>query len=207
MEPKLLEMKVQRHRLIAADKETMRPTGVGLCLAGVGTDTKSDVLSGLLKASSKRTLLLVSDDASLGVRVSDTADLARLAFQQINDTTNALRLAARSPVAVVLLDLDLPASTGWNATEQFLEDENGPPLALMTGRTDHMDLVMCVNSGMVLHKSIGPSRLLKQVHTLLARSVPDQERYRDCLQRLVRWLRPYEWSPPASDHRHWGINE
>ena len=208
MEPKLLEMKARRHQLIAAGSGEIPAANAGCCLASARAMSGPDQSPWLLTVRSKKTLLLVSDDARLGVRASETADLAELAFQQIDNTANALRLAAQDHPAVVLLDLDLPASAAWEATERFLEEENSPPLVLMTGRTGHFELGMAVCAGMILDKSIGPNQLLEQVHGLLTKSDMDQERDRACQRLLVRWLRPCEWTVPVSpDYRHWGINE
>lgn len=208
MEPKLLEMKLRRHQSIAANNEELFTANGRSCLAHVRAEAGSDLSPWLLTERTRKTLLLVSDDANLGVRVSAAADLAKLAFQQANDAANALRLTARDYPAIVLLDLDMPASAGWNATERFLADDNGPPLGLMTGRTGHFDLGMAICAGMVLDKSIVQRRLLEQVHVLLERSGQDQERYLACLRLLVHWLRTYELAAPtSSEHRHWGINE
>lgn len=208
MKPKLLEMKVRRHEHTATNDEKIFTTSGRSCLAPATGGARPNRSPWLLTERTEKTVLLVSDDSNLGVRVSDTADLAELAFQQVNDARNAFRLAARDRPAVVLLDLDLPASAGWHATEQFLKDDHGPPLALMTGCTGHFDLDMAMCTGMVLDKSIVQRHLLEHVYALLTKSDMEQKHYRDCQRLLVRWLRPYEWAAPAlPDHRHWGINE
>lgn len=208
MKPNLFKMNIRRHPLIAAGSVEMAVANAGGCLTADRTIEGSDPWPGWRAESKKNTLLLVSNDASLGVRVSDAACLAELPFQQFNDAANALRLAERDRAAAVLLDLDLPASSGWVAAELFLRDENGPPVALMSARLGHLDLGLAIRSGLVMDKSIGSSLLLEQVHALLAKSHGDRQLRRACQQLLIRWLRPYESTVPVSpDHRHWGINE
>jgi ActR/RegA family two-component response regulator len=165
-------------------------------------------LSELLPEADCKALLLVSDDAGLGVRLGNAADLAGLAFMQINDVANALRLAVRGRPAVVFVDLDLPALAGWEAAEQFLEDERCSSLVLLTGRADHFGLNAAIHTGAIVGKSACPASLRERVDGVLAE--PETERVdRRARQRLlIRWLRPYGWEIPAApDNRHWGINE
>jgi CheY-like chemotaxis protein len=208
MKPKLLEIKFRRHPLAAAGSVEMPAAPAGYGLSSARAWAGPDLTSWSPARRNQKSLLLVSNDAGLGVRVSNTADLAGLAFQHIHDTANALRRAAQDRPTLVLLDLDLAAAAGWRAAEEFLQDENGPSLALMTGRIRHCDLGMAIGAGMVLDKSIAPRQLLAQLRARLARSDRERERQRACQRLLVRWLRPYETTAPtAPDCRHWGINE
>jgi CheY-like chemotaxis protein len=207
MKPKLLKINVRRHQLIA-DFNRDRAEHCPICLVSTGNPALSGRSQLLPTETDQKSLLLVSSDVFLGVRLGSTADFAGMAFLQINDSANAIRLAAQERPAVVFLDLDLPALAGWEATEQFLAEEKCPPLILLTGRTGQFDLDTAIHAGAIMDKSSGLSRLLEMVNGVLGQ--PDAERVdRQARQRLlVRWLRPYRWA--ASDKPsvgNWGINE
>lgn len=205
MKPKLLDTKIRRCRL--NDTTDAEPGRIGLATT-TGTLTMPAPPRSLPAETRRKTLLLVSDDAALGARSSNLAGLAELAFLQINNPVNALRLAEQDHPAVVFIDLDLPAAAGWEAAERFLDNADGPPLVLLTGRTEHPDFGMAVRAGMVLDKSASPAQLLEKLDHVLAGSGRDLAHRRAGQQLLIRWLRPYGWTPPAAPAiRHWGINE
>ena len=153
-------------------------------------------------------LMLVSTDAGLSVRLDRMAERAGLALLQVNDSADVLRLAARHCPAVVCLDLDLPELAVWEAAEGLLQDEAGPGLVLLSGRTNHFDLGAAIGMGAVVDKSAGPVRLFEQVDRILAEPEAERIERKARQRRLVRWLRPYDWAAPVEPtHRHWGINE
>jgi len=208
MKPKLFETEIRRHRAGAACDEE-KVVKYPICAVAAGTVAPADqpLTPSVAGAAGKR-LLLVSDDASLGVRLINAADLAGLAFMQANDPTNALLLGGQEYPAVLFLDLDLPLSAGWEAAEEFLRDDSCPSPILMTGRTSHFDLTSAIHAGAIVHKSASTAELLDKVSWSLAQS--DIERVdRKARQRLLlRWLKPYNW--PVSDtplNRFWGLNE
>jgi DNA-binding response OmpR family regulator len=159
-------------------------------------------------AAARRTVLLVSNDAGVGERLGSAADRADLAFWQTTDSANAHRLAVQNHPAVVFLDLDFPALSGWDAAERFLENERCPPLILLSGRTSRLDMEAAICGGTITDKSASPDQLLEKVNGALTE--PDAERVnRHARQRLlISWLRPFHWTIPVTPAvRHWGINE
>jgi len=179
--------------------------------AAPGVRTLTGLPPPLLSETGRRALMLISDDAGLGVRLGGAAEYAGLALQQINDAANALRLAAQCQPAIVCLDLDLrlPGRLAvWEAAEGLLRDEAGPPLVFLSGRTGHFDLGAAIRLGAVVDKSAHPARLAEQVKRMLAEPEARREDRKARQRLLVRWLRPYDWSIPVEpSHRHWGINE
>ncbi len=206
MKSKYLDTQVRRHQLVPAVHEG-RAVNCPICLVSAGVQAGAG-LPLLATEKDRRALLLVSDDAGLGVRLGDTADFAGLAFMQINDATNALRLADQDCPAVVLLDLDLPASAGWEAAERILDNEKCPSLLLLTGRTSHFGLGAAIDAGAVVSKTASPARLLTEVDEVLMQSDAERVDRRTRQRLLVRWLRPYDWTVRVTPvNRHWGINE
>ena len=206
MKSKFLETQIRRHPLVAAFNEA-RAAGGSICLVSTGTRAMARRLP-WPAGKDRGALLLMSDDAGLGVRLGHAMDFVGMAFTQVNDPAGAFRLADQDRPAGVLLDLDLPAMAGWDAAERFLEDENGPSLVFLTGRTDHFTLGAAIQAGGIMDKSASPARLLESVDRVLMEAGPERVDRRTRQRLLVRWLRPYEWTVPvAPDNRHWGINE
>ncbi len=184
-----------------------RTVNCPICLVSTGTPAVPS-LPPLPAVEGRSTLLLVSDDAGLGIRLGNTANLAGLAFMQINDPANAVRLAGPDCPSVVFLDLDLPALAGWEAVERFLEDERCLSLVLLTGRTHEFGLSAAIHAGAIVDKSVSPARLLETVDGVLTEAAAERADRRARQRLLVRWLRPYDWTVPVtSANRHWGINE
>jgi DNA-binding response OmpR family regulator len=206
MTSKLLETKIRRHQLFAAFDEG-RAVNCPICLVSPGAPAVPGHPP-LPAVEGRSTLLLVSDDAGLGVRLSNTANLAGLAYMQINDPANAIRLAVPDCPSVVFLDLDLPALAGWEVVERFLEDERWPSLVLLTGRTHDFGLGAAIHAGTIVDKSASLARLLKTVDGILTEAAAEREDRRARQRLLVRRLRPCDWTVPVtSGNRHWGINE
>jgi CheY-like chemotaxis protein len=200
MKPEMLEMQIQRYRLDTAFNHEGAECFPGR-LTSAGQPKPGQAAAG-------KTLLLVSEDAGMGMRLSDTASRAEFVFRQTGDSANAHRLAIQNHPIVVFLDLDLPAMSGWDAAERFLENERCPPLILLAGRSGQVDLETAIYAGAIMDKSASPVQLLEQISCALAE--PDTARVnRHARQRLlVSWLRPYHWTVPVTQTvRHWGINE
>ena len=72
--------------------------------------------------------------------------------------------------AVVLLDLDLPSQAAWEAADWLLQEQNCPPLILLTARSGQFDLSTAIRAGSLVDKTIGPSQLLEVVDETLVPS-------------------------------------
>lgn len=201
----LIESKVRCARVFTGNPEEhdsdapRYPVSAGLLVA-----PRSPLL--LAPPSRRKTLLLVSRDAVLATALRHLASLDDLAFQQITDAGDLLRLMAANHTTAVFVDLDLPELEGWKAAEKFLDREQGPPLFLCTGHAGHFDLGQAVRAGLILDKSVNPAVLCGELSDLLANLDTDPQPSRARQRLLVRWLRPNDWTVP-SVHRDWGINE
>jgi DNA-binding response OmpR family regulator len=153
-------------------------------------------------------ILLVSDDANLGENLRRAAARTGRAVLRVDKTADALRRVRFDQPAVVLLDLDLPSQAAWDAADWLLQEQDCPPLILLTARSGQFDLSTAIRAGSLVDKSAGPSRLLEVVDETLA--VPySAQAERNAIQRvMIRWLRPCGWSVPVTPaYRFWAINE
>jgi ActR/RegA family two-component response regulator len=199
MKPEMLQTQIRQRPIFATFEEEMA-VRCTVCTAGTRppfiTETK------------KKTLLLVSDDASLGSRLIGAAELAGFAFLQITDPANAIGLAGEDRLAVVFLDLDLPAPAGWETAEEFLRHETCPPLVLLAGYSDHFDLNAAIYAGAVVDKSVNPAHLLERAGWVLTEVNSARVDRKARQLRLLRWMKPFDWTgPDLPKHRFWGINE
>ena len=109
---------------------------------------------------------------------------------------------------MVLLDLDLPSQAAWEAADWLLQEQNCPPLILLTARSGQFDPSTAIRAGSLVDKTIGPSRLLEVVDETLG--VPcSAQAERNAIQRVViQWLKPCGWSIPVTPaYRFWPLNE
>jgi CheY-like chemotaxis protein len=153
-------------------------------------------------------ILLVSDDANLGESLSRAAERMQRAVVRVDKTVDALQRVRSGQPAVVLLDLDLPSQAAWATADCLLQEQNCPPVILVTAHSDQFDLSTAIRAGALVDKTTGPGRLLEAVDKTLA--VPcSAQAERNAIQRVViRWLKPCGWSVPVTPaYRFWGINE
>src|SRR5438445_1426413 len=93
---------------------------------------------------------------------------------------------------VVLLDLDLHEELAWVTADALLQDENCPPLVLLTSNGKQSDFDTAIQAGCLIEKTIEPMRLLAVVEQKLVSTRADQ-REQSGIQRLViRWLKPMQ---------------
>ena len=153
-------------------------------------------------------ILLVSDDAELGESLRRAAGRMRRLVVRVDKTADALQRVRSGRPAVVLLDLDLPSQAAWEVADRLLEEQNCPPLILLTAHSDQFNVSTAVRAGSLLDKTTGPGQLLEAVDKSLAAPCSAQAE-RNAIQRVViRWLKPCGWSVPVTPiYRFWGINE
>jgi len=108
--------------------------------------------------------------------------------------------------AVVLLDLDLPSATAWDAADLLLQATDCPPLLLLTSRCDQSDFKSAIEARSLIDKSECPARLLQLADLALQSPFSARRERRATQQQVIRWLKPCNWwAVPL--RRFWGINE
>ncbi len=165
--------------------------------------------SGLQAARAEEAgILLVSDDANLGEGLRRAAGRMRRLVVRVDKTIDALDGVRSGRSAVVLLDLDLPFQAAWDVADRLLEEQNCPPLILLTAHSNQFDLSTAIRAGSLVDKTAGPGRLLEAVDRTLAAPCSAQAEQNAIQRVVIRWLRPCGWSVPVTPaYRFWGINE
>jgi FixJ family two-component response regulator len=160
------------------------------------------------RSPENRTILLISDDATLGQHLRCVANTVGRIVVRVAGAADVSRIMYAVQPAVVLLDLDLPAEIAWAKADALLQEQSCPPVILLTARTDQFDVRTAIQAGSLVDKSADPMNLLGIVdHTLRVPASCQAER--NAIQRVaIRWLRPCSWSVSLTPaYRFWGINE
>ena len=154
--------------------------------------------------SQKRPLLLLSEDELFCwklLMMSSQVGRRLVRGHPAADGPQMLRIVQPE---VVLLDLDLVEELAWVTADALLQDENCPPVILLTSHGKQSDFDTAIQAGCLIEKTIEPMRLLAVVEQKLMSTKADR-REQTAVQRLViRWLKPVQVAHP---NRFWGINE
>jgi CheY-like chemotaxis protein len=156
----------------------------------------------------KPALLLVSNDIDLCVRLRGMSGGEGRSVVEAGGLVEALQAVRSVQFAAVMLDLDLPSQGAWQVADGLLQEEDCPPLILLTGRRDQFDVSTAIRAGTLIDKAADCGRLMEAVEQAVG--LTDGNRVeRNAIQRIViQWLRPCAWSVPVvPTYRHWGLNE
>jgi len=123
--------------------------------------------SGSVKPAENR-ILVVDDDAS--VREMLTRVLAGegyLVWAAANGTA-ALEIAATTKIDLVLLDLNLPGKSGWDAFEKLTAENPMLAVIIITARANQLLTALGAGVGALLEKPLDFPKLLQTISRLLA---------------------------------------
>jgi len=126
---------------------------------------------------SRKYILLVDDDPA--VRDSLTDVLAAEGFFVIpaENGQQAIDLANKSPVDLVLLDLNMPVKNGWDTFERLTAEHPLIPIIIATARPNQLFTALNAGVGALMEKPMDIPTLLRTMEELLVET---------CEQRLAR---------------------
>lgn len=121
---------------------------------------------------SKRTVLVVEDDASIRRGVLDALDLGGYATLSAADGVKGLEAALNATCDLVLLDLVLPGPDGLEILEKVRTSRPTLPVIILTARGEEHDRVRGLKLGAddYVVKPFGVKELLARVEAVLRRS-------------------------------------
>jgi DNA-binding response OmpR family regulator len=119
----------------------------------------------------KPVILIVEDDRRIAALVAKNLEAAGYACEHAPDGEAALVAFARTPPALVVLDLGLPGIGGLEVARR-LRGEGGTPILMLTARSSETDKVLGLEIGAddYLTKPFGTSELVARVRALLRRT-------------------------------------
>ncbi|MFE2426177.1 response regulator transcription factor [Streptomyces sp. NPDC059373] len=92
-------------------------------------------------------IVIVEDDVAIGGRLAATLRGLGHDTDWCRDGAEALDRAAREPAELVLLDLGLPDTDGFELCRRLRERLPGAVLVVLTARTEEMDVIQALESG------------------------------------------------------------
>ena len=120
-------------------------------------------------AQERPVVLLVDDHQAVRKLVVDTLEAYNFQFRITDDGDKALKLAAETPVDLVISDLEMPGMNGDELIGKLAEKTPDLRVILMSGNHDKLDKVAlpCGERVRIVCKPFLPSQLRKMVDELM----------------------------------------
>jgi DNA-binding response OmpR family regulator len=110
----------------------------------------------------------VDDDLTVRDSLNDVLLAEGYFVIPAEDGQQALDLANRSPVDLVLLDLNMPVKNGWDTFEQLTREHPLIPVIIATARPNQLFTALGAGVGALLEKPMDIPALLRTMEKLLA---------------------------------------
>ena len=122
------------------------------------------------------TVLLAEDDAGIADPLARALEREGYDVIQVDAGAQALQMAGRMPVSVVVLDLGLPTMDGVEVCRTLREQGRDVPVLMLTARTEEIDVVVGLDAGAddYVAKPFRMNEVLARVRVLMRRSPPDR---------------------------------
>jgi DNA-binding response OmpR family regulator len=120
----------------------------------------------------------------------------------------ALERFAPGLIDLVLLDLEMPVKSGWEAFEEVIARDHEQAIILMADRLDAVDLTTTGHVTRLAEKPINLHALLAAVRKTLSETAARHRAAITSQQNLLRYTRPFvSKTTPVASYNHWGIND
>jgi len=113
-------------------------------------------------------ILLVDDDPTVRDSLNDVLLAEGYLIIPAQDGQQALDLANKSPVDLVLLDLNMPVKNGWDTFERLTAEHPLIPIIIATARPNQLSTAVGAGAGALLEKPMDIRTLLRTMEKLLA---------------------------------------
>lgn len=115
-------------------------------------------------------ILLVDDDPTVRDSLKDVLVGEGYCVIPAENGQEALDLAARLPVDLAVLDLNMPVKNGWDTFQQLTFEHPLIPIIIATARPDQLFTALGAGAGALLEKPMDIPMLLRTMAKLLAES-------------------------------------
>ena len=113
-------------------------------------------------------ILLVDDDPTVRNSLHEVLLSEGYWIIPAQDGQEALDLANKSPVDLVLLDLNMPVKNGWDTFERLTAEHPLMPIIIATARANQLFTALNAGAGALLEKPMDIEALLRTIENLLA---------------------------------------
>jgi hypothetical protein len=154
-----------------------------------------------------RVIVSISGDMEFDRRLRVLAMQSGQIVIRVVSMDDALRIVHADCCGIILLDLDSMGRSALEMAGDLLREPLCPPVILLTGKGDQLDLRMTVFAGSVLEKSSDTYWILKLLKTILEGWSSESERF-PAQSGIIRWEESGDGPVPCVPaRRFWGINE
>ena len=145
-------------------------------------------------ARAGKRVLLVDDDPTVRDSLNDVLLAEGYLILPAEDGQQALDLANKSAVDLVLLDLNMPVKNGWDTFEQLTREHPFTPIIIVTARPNQLFTAVGSGVGALLEKPMDIPTLLRTMENLLAESAEQR------LARLAGKNSEFTYKPALGSH-------
>jgi DNA-binding response OmpR family regulator len=138
----------------------------------------------------KRTVLIVDDDAPIRESLRKVLQVEGYNVVLAANGQEGLDQFDSKHIDLLLLDLNLPAKSGWDLFERFSSTNPLLPIILITGRHNQYKLAAAAGVGALMEKPLDVPLLLETIGALLVE--PTEAR----LKRLIGLNSDVRYAPP-----------
>ena len=119
------------------------------------------------------TILVADDSSEQRALYAEILTGAGFRVVQASDGAEAVTMVERERPSLVLMDVTMPGTSGWNAVRVLKENlsTSGVPIIVVTGLVESWDRDASIAAGAdeYLAKPVSPTRLLEEVQKFFAR--------------------------------------
>ena len=135
----------------------------------VKSNTSSRTASTRVRSTNRpaKRILLVDDDSTVRDSLNDVLLSEGYLVIPAENGQQALDLASKSSVDLVLLDLNMPVKNGWDTFEQFTREHPLIPIIIVTARPNQLFTAINAGVGALLEKPMDIPMLLRTMEKLL----------------------------------------
>lgn len=135
-------------------------------------------------------ILVVDDDAQIRDALHKVLVAEGYEVCPAADGDEAIRLFSQREIGMLLLDLNLPDTNGWETFERLTSANPCLPVVVITGREHQFEVADAAGAGALFEKPLDVPQLLQTIRELL-RETPEQRLERITRRRgPVRLVRP-----------------
>jgi DNA-binding response OmpR family regulator len=138
----------------------------------------------------KKNVLIVDDDAPIRESLRKVLQAEGYEVMLAADGQEGLEQFDSQHIDLLLLDLNLPAKSGWDLFERFSSTNPLLPIIIITGRHNQYNLAAAAGVGALMEKPLDVPLMLQTIAALLVE--PPEAR----LKRLVGLNSDVRYAPP-----------
>jgi DNA-binding response OmpR family regulator len=139
-------------------------------------------------------ILLVDDDPTVRDSLNDVLAAEGYVVIPAENGQQALDLAKKLLVDLVLLDLNMPIKNGWDTFERLTAEHPLLPIIIVTARPNQLFTALSAGAGALIEKPMDIPTLLRTMEQLIAE--PADQR----LARLVGKKTEFHYQPATARH-------